>query len=174
MKHIFLDLDNTLISSEIISLKNRKQQYKIFNHHKMDDYIVCERPYLEDFLNFIFKHFKVHVWTASSKDYATFIINNIILKNKNRKVHFVFFDKHCEKSKIKTGYVKKLNMLWKEWNLGEFSENNTFILDDLREVFEAQPNNCMAVHPFSFLEKNSWKDNELLNVKKKLKSLFNI
>lgn len=63
-------------------------------------YIVFQRPHLQEFLDFLFSNFKVSVWSAASKDYVLFIINNIILKNKpTRQLEWIFFDEHCSISK---------------------------------------------------------------------------
>jgi len=107
MRHksnIVLDLDQTLISSEIIKefdFTQNKEKSKKFNFHNMDEYyLVFERPGLQSFLDNLFENFNVSIWTAASKDYALFIIEKIILKNNpKRKLDWVFFSYHCRISK---------------------------------------------------------------------------
>lgn len=86
---IILDLDQTLISSEATedhNFEKYKEKSKKFRYDDMDGYyIVYSRPYLQDFLDYIFENFKVTVWTAASKDYALFIIEKNNIKRKSSK-----------------------------------------------------------------------------------------
>ena len=107
-KFIF-DLDQTIISGEPIEEydfeKNKKKAAK-FRFETMENYyIIFERPYLQQFLTFVFKNFDVSVWTAASKDYALFIIEKIIIAgNKDRKLDYIFFSYHCGLSKKYKNY----------------------------------------------------------------------
>jgi hypothetical protein len=128
--NIILDLDQTLISSEPFeSFDNKKHEKKtkLFKYKNMDDYyLVFERPGLQKFLKFLFKNFNVSVWTAATKDYALFIIENMILKNKkNRHLDYIFFSYHCDISKKLTKNSKDLSLLWKTYKLKGYSKNNT-------------------------------------------------
>lgn len=71
-------------------------------------YIVFERPHLQEFLDFLFSNFKVSVWSAATKDYVLFVINNIIYRDHpERKLEWIFFDEHCSTSK-KLGLQKEI------------------------------------------------------------------
>ena len=156
---IFVDLDNTLICSETFEEYDDKdpkikQKTKKFRNKNMDDcYIVFERPGLQSFLSFLFKNFKVSVWTAASKDYALFVIDKIILNGKkNRKIDWIFFSYHCDISNsIKKG-TKDLNIIW----------------DD----YKTQPNNCILVSPFKFTDESSENDMHLLKIKSSLENMI--
>ena len=80
--NIILDLDQTVISaeaSEELDFKKYQEKSKLFRSDNMDGYyMVYSRPYLQEFLDYIFKNFNVSIWTAASKDYALFIIEKII------------------------------------------------------------------------------------------------
>ena len=83
-KNLILDLDETLISAvseeEYNPKKHDKKKAK-FRFKYMDSYYtVFYRPGLDKFLRYIFKNFNVSVFTAASKDYALFIIENIALE----------------------------------------------------------------------------------------------
>ena len=83
MKNFFLDLDQTIICSETLKdlkeYENYKDKMKKYKYKNMDDcYIVFERPNLQSFLDFLFKNYNVSIWTAASKDYALFIIEDTI------------------------------------------------------------------------------------------------
>jgi len=103
--NVFLDLDQTLISAESISADNKEFDFKIdgnkakkFRYKIMDScYIVFERPGLQKFLDFLFANFNVSIWTAASKDYALYVIENIIInKKKSRHINWTFFSYHCD------------------------------------------------------------------------------
>ena len=169
--NIVLDLDQTLISAEATEDfdydKNQKKAGK-FTFHNMDDYyVVFERPHLQDFLSFLFKHFKVSIWTAASKDYALFVIDKIIIgNNNNRHIEWVFYDTHCNIAKKlnKKGH-KNLTLLWGEFEIKEMNRQNTIILDDLKDVYTYQEGNCVAVPEFNYKDEDSPRDDFLLKLK---------
>lgn len=160
---IFLDIDQTLLSaepSEDYDYKENKTKSEKFTYHNMEDYyIVFERPGLQEFLEFLFKTYTVSVWTAASKDYALFVIDKIILKNKpERKLDYIFFSYHCDLSSLKKTGTKDLSTLWDIFKLPGYGGGNTVILDDYDEVHRTQPGNCIIALPFEFTADNSEKD----------------
>jgi TFIIF-interacting CTD phosphatase-like protein len=177
--NLILDLDQTLISAEEIkNLKTStyKKKSKLFTVHDMDGYYnVFSRPYLQEFLDYAFKNFNVSVWTAASKDYALFIIKNIVIDGKpERELDYIFFSYHCDISKNENNYSKKLCMLWDFFNLPGYNEKNTVILDDFsEEVHECQPNNCIIAPAFEFLKNKSDKDTFLKDIIPKLNQMKN-
>jgi TFIIF-interacting CTD phosphatase-like protein len=175
--NIILDLDQTLISSEpfeSFDKKKHEKKTKLFKYKNMDDYyLVFERPGLQKFLKFLFKNFNVSVWTAATKDYALFIIENMILKNKkNRHLDYIFFSYHCDISKKLTKNSKDLSLLWKRYKLKGYSKNNTIILDDNDEVYDTQPNRTVRAVPFEFTDENSENDDFLKKITPKLKQIL--
>jgi TFIIF-interacting CTD phosphatase-like protein len=178
-KNVVLDLDNTLISAEAVedfpfNSKGIKEKAIKFRIHDMDGYyIVFERPNLQKFLDFLFKNYNVSVWTAASKDYALFIIQEIILKKPDRQLQYILFSYHCELSKKQYKYSKKLDMIYDHFNLPGFTNKNTLIVDDLDEVSKANPNNSVHIHAFEILDKKSEYDNVLIrNTIKDIKTVF--
>lgn len=188
---IVLDLDETLIHSIPckIFIKDDENTYFAETHkdiiHNMDyEYVVLERPHLQEFLDFIFKHFNVSVWTAANKDYALFIIEHCILSRKKgksyrpqsqRKLDFIFYDKHRDRSYSVYGKnsPKQLNLLWESksdkkqtFGLTQFNPNTTFIIDDHPQVKEKNPNNCISMVPFATHENEDETD---LHLKKMMK-----
>jgi len=174
--NIFLDLDQTLISAEPgeeYDFTKNKHKAKLFNYKNMDGYyIVFERPGLQKFLDYIFKNFNVSIWTAATKDYALFIIENIIIGNRpERKLDWIFFSYHCNiSSKIKNG-TKDLAVIWDVYNIPGYSHKNTVILDDYSEVFNTQPGNCIIAKIFEFTDEGSENDDFLLKLIPKLKKM---
>jgi hypothetical protein len=176
--NVILDLDNTLISGEPSEHFNFKKQIikaNKFDFETMEDYyIIFSRPHLQKFLTFLFNNFNVSVWTAASKDYALFIIENIILKGKkNRKIDFIFFSYHCNISKKLTKNTKKLSILWDTFKIKNYNENNTFIFDDYKEdVYDSQKENCILAKIFEYTSEGSESDIFLLNLIQMLKKML--
>lgn len=175
---VILDLDQTIISGEPIEEydfeKNKKKAAK-FRFETMENYyIIFERPYLQQFLTFLFKNFDVSVWTAASKDYALFIIEKIIIAgNKDRKLDYIFFSYHCGLSKkYKKDSSKELSILWNKYKLPGYNENNVVIFDDyFEDVHKNQKENCIIAKPFEFKDSDSNKDKVLKILEKYLKDI---
>jgi hypothetical protein len=176
--NIILDLDQTCISAEdFYEFDEKKYKSKISKFSakpiNMDDaYIVFQRPHLQEFLDFIFTHFNISVWTAASPEYGLFIIKNIICPpNSKRQLDFFLHSKHCSESKKKGTHCKDLDMLYNIWKLPGYYHYNTIIIDDLKEVFTNQPMNCISIKEFNFTSRNSENDTALLKVIDQLKLL---
>ena len=182
--NIFLDLDNTIISAEALedfpfTKKDILHKVMKFTFYNMDGYyLVFERPHLQEFLDYLFVNYNVSVWTAASRYYALFIINKIILKKKDRKLNYVFWDYHGQISKkkyktISNGDPKNLKLLWEFFKLDGINENNTIIIDDFSDVTDVQPGNSIRIKEFNILDDNSENDNELLgNIKPEIQQKF--
>ena len=179
--NILLDLDQTLIwagtDKEYMPEKDPKLKKKArkFPNINMDNfYTVFERPGLQNFLDFLFKNFNVSVWTAASKDYALFVIKNIIYKKDrdNRQLDWIFFSYHCDISKKDKDGTKDLKMLWEDYKLPDFMKKNTYIIDDYDEVYDTQPENCIAIAPFNFTDDGNENDCHLANIKKELEIML--
>jgi len=177
-KNVILDLDQTLINSEPLENfpfkdKGIKEKVLHFDIYNMDDiYLTAARPYLEEFLDELFKNYNVSIWTAASNSYMCFIIEHILLKNTNRKLDYVFFDYHCDLSQREYDYSKKLDLLFDILNITNYDSTNTIIIDDLKEVFQCQPDNAINIKPFNILDKNSENDCELKYIFNKIESKF--
>jgi TFIIF-interacting CTD phosphatase-like protein len=177
---IILDLDQTLISAEELGRKGVKKyqkkypdKMKKFKHIQMEkDFLVFERPYLQDFLSYIFDNFRVSIWTAASQLYATFVIDKLILEgHPERKIDWIFFSYHCKISQKHKNGSKDLSTLWDIFNLPGYRADNTVILDDYDEVFNTQKDNCILAVPFEFTEDGSENDVFLKDLTKKLKTM---
>lgn len=165
--NVILDLDQTLISAEVLDQfpfgeKGIEQKAKKFPIYDIDGYyIIFERPYLQSFLDWLFENYNVAVWTAASKDYALFIVDKIILKKPNRKLDFILFSYHCSLSKkFYDNSSKKLKMIFDMLKPYNYTNENTLILDDNKEVHKSQPNSSILIKPFYFLNIDSENDDE--------------
>jgi carboxy-terminal domain RNA polymerase II polypeptide A small phosphatase len=110
-KLLILDLDETLIHASETELGFEADL-------KLDKYYVYKRPYLDQFLTNISKHFTIGIWSSADDIYVTEIVKNIkphnvefaIIWGRSRcslKRDFTFdqyyFEKHLDKLK-KKGY----------------------------------------------------------------------
>jgi TFIIF-interacting CTD phosphatase-like protein len=175
IKNIILDLDETIISAiEISSVLQDKKKMQTFSRksdkfkvHMDTDYIITERPYVQEFLDFIFKHYNVSVWTAASKEYALFVIEKVILVKPSRKIDYILFADHCDRSYSMTKCMKYLDRLF---HFDHYDRENTLLIDDNHETYSRQSNQVIRIKPFVCLAKNSTKDDELKTIMKFLKT----
>jgi len=176
-QNVFLDLDNTIICSVIqskISDYDLNKLKSLKMHTMAEDYYIFERPYLQTFLTYLFKNFNVSVWTAASRDYASFIIENVILSKPDRTLDFFFWNVHCHMSEKKYGRClsKDLSLLWEEYGLTQFNSMNTLIIDDYgAKVFDGQPCNCLLAEPFEISSFHVGTDNYLQRAQRHLKKI---
>lgn len=166
--NVILDLDSTLINS--VEAKNLSAvdprtvaglKYFDFIHNGMFQYRIFARPYLQEFLDYLFKNFNVAVFTAADKEYAYAIIKKFILcpgTRGNRKLDFIFTRYHFEQGINLYEKAKPLDMIWSVYSRQGYKPDNTYIIDDLRDVWQANPKNTIHAPAFEILKHsgNSW------------------
>ncbi len=86
MKLLILDLDETLIYATEQALA-RPHDFVV------GSYMVYKRPYVEEFIKFCVQHFKVAVWTSSTRSYAEEIVEALFPEN--YPLEFVFARDRC-------------------------------------------------------------------------------
>ena len=69
-KLLILDLDETLLHAT-------SKELSISPDFTCCQYNVYERPFVHEFLNYVFERFEVAVWTSSSEDYAECIVKEL-------------------------------------------------------------------------------------------------
>ena len=183
-KNVVLDLDETLISGKAcddeIDFDKDKEQLMKFKFHNMDDlYLISERPNVQDFLTELFENYTVSVWTAASKDYALFIIENVLLKNPQntppRHLKYIFWSDHGSLSKkLYDKKPKKLSLLWDIFRLPGFDPYNTIIVDDYDKVTVCQPDNAIKIAEFDCTRDGHENDTELTSMCATLEDKFQI
>lgn len=175
LTHVLLDLDETLICSTRSEMPLDTENYKRvkhLTHHINEPFTIFERPHLQEFLDYIFSHYKVSVFTASSKDYCLFIIDKFLLTKPERNIEFVFFSYHCEISEKRySGNSKRLNLLTHDFDLQEmFPLESTILIDDREHWAIDQQNLVVNIKPFHVEEEESENDIELVTVMAQLES----
>lgn len=175
---LILDLDETLINSEEVKkfdASRYREKMNKFEWEKMgNEYYVFKRPGLDKFFKFIFKHFDVSIWTAGSKNYALWIAEHVLhVGTKERPIKHIFFDYHCKCSE-EMGHCKKdLTTLSNVFGLKDYDVDDMLIVDDnYEDVIDSQPESCIAVEKFMFMDKGSENDDGLKYVKKELKKFL--
>mgnify|MGYP000882259547 FL=1 len=193
---IVLDLDLTLIhavSSSDIEKKypdKRVMAAKLssLKLHDMKEgnksyYLVFERPGLQEFLDYLFKNFRVIVWTAATKSYASFIIEKIILQKQERDLEYAFVHYHCKRSKKRYGAdnPKNLIMLMDKYKIKGMNKKNTLIIDDHPDVKTKNHSRCIVAPEFLALDEetlnpilNAPNDNFLPKLMTKLKEYIEV
>src|SRR5690606_6470295 len=171
--NVILDLDNTLVSAIEYQKLNNIYRNTNLKYHILDkSFIIFERPYVQRFLDFLFKNFNVSIWSAGTKDYVLFIIKNVIQTSPSRKIHTILHYDHCVmSSKFYPDTPKDLRFLYNI--IKGYKSSNTFIIDDLDEVYISQPSNCIQVPRFDLeSEPHSIGDNALAILQNNLLKLI--
>ena len=188
--NVILDLDNTIICAVEMDYynANKNKMTLLDSNLKYSDfenaYRIYQRPHLEEFLTFIFRNFNVAIFTAASKDYGLFILDNIIRKIiPDQELSFFFYDYHTDLSRKYYNSPKDLRLLWHKFPT-TFQQHNTIIIDDLKDVKVANGFNCINIKEFEVIDENyesekdfkvnkqSILDNELLHVIECIKLMF--
>jgi TFIIF-interacting CTD phosphatase-like protein len=155
IKHIILDLDETLIHGvplddpQGITEDQLNHMRQTLKYHIMDDrtFIIFERPHLREFLNRACSLAHVSVWTAATQSYGSFIIKQIF-NSPSRHCYAFFHREHCEQSEAATGHKKSLSWLAHHCPSLYSDANQMIIVDDNRDVEPANPNNCILIDEF--------------------------
>lgn len=178
LTHVLLDLDETLICSTRSEMPLDTENYKRvkhLTHYVNEPFVIFERPFLQEFLDYIFSHYKVSIFTASSKDYCLFIVDKFLLTKPERNIEFVFFSYHCEISEKRyAGNNKRLKLLTHDFDLQDlFDLSSTVLIDDREHWAIDQPDLVINVKPFNIEEKDSENDMELVTVMGQLEAKRN-
>ena len=167
--NVVLDLDNTLINTvDFNPLLKTKYFCKIYDRNNL----ICARPYLFEFLEWLFDNCNVSVFTYADKDYALFIIDHFILRDKKgrklkRKLDFIFYRYHVTMGINQFGGgLKDLRIIWDTFDMYGFNCSNTVIVDDSPDVKMTNPLNAIMVYPFNAI--TGIGDKHLLKVKDRL------
>jgi hypothetical protein len=161
--NVILDLDNTIINA-LASEDRQKLPSHISDKFNYADYspffYIYERPHLQLFLDWLFENCNVSVFTAAEKDYALFIIENIILIKPGRKLDFIFYREHVEQGeKEYEDTMKDLRLVWDFYKVPNFYPSNTVIIDDLDLVCQTNPKNCIRIPGFFIVDEETHEPN---------------
>jgi carboxy-terminal domain RNA polymerase II polypeptide A small phosphatase len=183
---LVLDLDETLIYSESTGIKQSRQQYysdgnieiKNIKYVEVDGYLfkVYKRPFLDIFLNYAEKYFKLAIFSRGGKKYVDSIVNQLW----PNKFQFVLSGERCT-HRNHTGFVslmseelivKKLSKIWKTRaakNM-KLDRYNTICIDDNPKNGVLNRGNIWTICPW---ENNDPCDTWLLTARRILNEIVN-
>lgn len=176
---VILDLDQTLIHSV---LYDEFMVYKTFNTHRQpridfrlilkdgSDFVVSIRPGLDDFLRYVFANFRVAIWTAAQKEYATEILQRIMTPLQYNQLAFIFTQRECAWSKKYTGPTKPAYRILQL--LPGLDLSRTVLCDDNHLSTEDFAENTVLVQPYNVLQNDADLDQEFERLARYLERLF--
>jgi RNA polymerase II subunit A small phosphatase-like protein len=125
------------------------------------------RPYLLKFLEFLFTHYDVAIWTNAKRYWVEEYLSRIPMY-KNKFV-FIWTREKCQQCTYAS--VKPLIKIWRS-SIGRtngYTKHNTIIIEDTPENCVKNYGNAIYVEPFDLYNKA---DNTLLHLIEYIKSLF--
>lgn len=158
---VLLDLDNTLITSESKKNINNVINGKIIpdidasNWGLKPEYIFI-RPYLNEFLSFLFDNFYVGLWSAANEKWISTICSQSILRNYKDKFLFIWNGSMCKNKE------KPLQKVWKMYN--GFNRTNTILIDDVLGNETPNVRNRLNINKYQ-INSQMYNDIELLKIK---------
>ncbi|KAL8111135.1 hypothetical protein AgCh_026756 [Apium graveolens] len=166
-KLLVLDINGLL--ADVVSISCVTDEYKADIVIGMK--AVFKRPHCDDFLQFCFERFNVGIWSSRTKRNVDSILELLMGEHRSKLV-FCWDQSHCTltgfntiDNKNKPLVLKELKKLWEKddpslpWNLGDYNESNTLLLDDSPYKGLKNPPNT-AIFPDTYQYKNS-KDDSL-------------
>jgi hypothetical protein len=190
-----LDLDNTLICSVPLEQYNKTNVRLRLNQYAREAgvhskraymhglFMVYARPGLDEFLESVFEHFNVVIFSMASLSYAWWVIRKFILGStpqivSRRRKHILavlsepqcaLSQQYASKKSSTNGSPKYLEWLFREHPELKIDPKRTWFLDDLEVVRKANPIQAIYTPAFDVLKKDSGSDTFLWNVRDELK-----
>jgi TFIIF-interacting CTD phosphatase-like protein len=172
---IVLDLDSTLVYST----------YDLFVNYDCNQHVVpwnnyfgpmfatniriLERPYLQEFLNHLFQHFDVAVWSAGKKKYVDLVVDSIFTPKHKTMLKFVWYREMCETITSKWGTITRKPIQLIQQQIPCYRNEIIYMIDDIEENGFYNRHLFLKINPFDTT--NAKTDTELLKMLKKLSVL---
>jgi RNA polymerase II subunit A small phosphatase-like protein len=139
MQLLILDLDETLVFARETKLPHAED-------FRVGEFFVYRRPGLDRFIECIFQHFKVAVWTASNANYADAVIKQVFVEP--QRLEFAWSRQRCTwKSDLEMGTGYWIKDLKKVRKLGH-SVKTILVVDDTPRKLERSYGNYIRISPF--------------------------
>ncbi len=160
---LVLDLDSTLIDSHDATLPEYKTEHP--KHEKVFGFFhVYERPFLDEYLDFVFSKFTyVALWSSAKKIWVDKIVRTIpSLKKYQDKFLFIWSrerSSHLGQDAIKS--TKPLKKIWRQSKYKKMGINssNTLIMDDIPTNYRLNRGNGVFIKPFEYQHDDIIRDN---------------
>ena len=156
---LVLDIDETLIHCEEFPkdyFEEGEYHFKIdFGEDDPKAYFGNERPFLKEFLDYAFKNFDVAIWTASTEDYATIVLESIGV-DINKLVFFYTRENCGMRLDYETGHyygIKNLSKLRKKGTIKRKygrELDRVLIVDDIEKTAINNFGNLIQIEPFIY------------------------
>jgi hypothetical protein len=112
-KLVVLDIDRTLVHAcPTIHVQNKWLEW--YDHFEFDCYTVFVRPMMKEFLEFLFDHFDVGIFTAGGNEYADVVVKQLFQPQQH--LQFVFSSDDCDQCFEETKKMKCMNWLLNIYN----------------------------------------------------------
>nr|XP_017255350.1 PREDICTED: uncharacterized protein LOC108225058 [Daucus carota subsp. sativus] len=160
-KLLVLDINGLL--ADVVSASSVSDDYKADIVIGMK--AVFKRPHCDDFLQFCFERFNVGIWSSRTKKNIDPILE-LLLGGHRSKLVFCWDQSHCTPTGFNTIdnqrkplVLKELKKFWGKdypslpWNIGDYDESNTLLLDDSPYKGLRNPPNT-AIFPNTYEYKN--------------------
>lgn len=138
---LVLDLDETLVHSEMTPITNPDHIFKIRLNHDLYNIYVAYRPGLLAFLQTVCSAFEVVIFTASMRAYAEQVLKAL---DPQYRLRYKFYRESCVE--VKGNYVKDLRLLGRDLA-------QVVIIDNSEPAFYCQPENGILI-PSWFNDQN--------------------
>uniref|UniRef100_A0A6C0EPC9 FCP1 homology domain-containing protein n=1 Tax=viral metagenome TaxID=1070528 RepID=A0A6C0EPC9_9ZZZZ len=130
--NLILDMDGTLIDHYYCTRKC--------------DIIIIPRPYLSDFLTFVFDNFnRVSIWTNADEDWYKKVYEKVLKHYipKNKSFHFI------KTRTYNSTIIKPLTFIYNIYP--EYNSSNTIIIDDNPNTYVNNTDNAIPIPTFLYL-----------------------
>ncbi len=146
---LILDLNGVLVSREFLGSKNPDgPQFQ--TGERIGAFWGWKRPGLDEFLDFIFEHFHVAIWSSVMKKNIDQLAEFALGSERYAKLLFVFDQTYCHPEvnpddAKKPLFLKNLTEVWKKFP--EHGPDTTIIVDDNEKKLKNNPaDNCFIVN----------------------------
>ena len=153
---LVLDLDETLVHSELGQLPSHDLTFKIRLNHQLYNIYVAYRPGLFNFLEAVCSAFEVVIFTASMRAYAEQVLRAL---DPQYRLKFKFYRDSC--IEVQGNYVKDLRLLGRDLR-------HVAIIDNSELAFYCQPENGILI-PSWFNDQNDRELDNLLPLLERMK-----
>lgn len=141
---VLLDIDNTMIHSVGCPVIGAPEPAFVATLGD-DPFFVYKRPGLDSFLDYVFEHYRVGVWTAALPEYAYLMCHHIIPERHYHKLECILTNRECMIQKDAKGNsvtLKILHMI--PW----IPLERAVLVDDSRIATQLSRANTIHVDPF--------------------------
>ncbi len=137
------------------------------NHVEVGKKVLFLRPKLDEFLEFVFEHFEVGVWSSIAPWNLSRIVNQIFTMTQVRDLRMTWDGSYCLELPFRVApfedkplYLKPIEFIFEKYP--DRNASNTLIVDDSEYKMLFNPNeNCICPKPWS---EDDVDDEELLTV----------